>query len=223
MIRVITMLTKDDMTISNAISVFDSNKQAKTPCWGFKDVNISFDEAEKLGAKIRSSGKEFFLESLVNNVEDGIKVAKLALKLQPDYLISMEYYPEVHAMLKDTNIKLMPTCGRRAGSPRRMLYGSIQEIIDDANRIADKGVAGITLSVFRYVDGDPIELTSRFVKAVKVPLIVSGSINSEERLDFIKKVNPWGFTCGTALFDDSFGSNRTIAEKLDYIGDYLQK
>lgn len=223
MTRIITMLTHDDMTIENAHEVYLANRRAKTPCWGFKDVNISAADAEKIGAKIMSDGKEFFFESLVDNPEDGMKAAELAARLHANYLTSMEYYPEVHEMLKPTGVKFIPTCGRRAGHPRRMLYGTIDEIIGDARRIVAKGVDGICLSVFRYADGNPIELASRFVKEVDAPLIVSGSINSDERLDFIKDVNPWGFTVGSALFEDSFGADRTVAEKLDYIWDYLNK
>lgn len=212
-----------DMTLANAAEVYADSKQAKTQCWGFKDVNISFDKAKALGNAMMQDGKEFFLESLVNNEEDAMKVAQFAIDIGANYLISMEYYPSVHALLKGTQVKFMPTCGRRAGHPRRMLYGTIEEIIADAKRVLSFGVDGICLSLFRYVDGDPLELASRFVKEVDAPLIISGSINSDERLDFIRKVNPWGFTIGSALFEDNFGAEKSVAEKLDYVTDYVNR
>jgi hypothetical protein len=224
MIRIIAMLTHDDKTVSNAAEVYEANKHAKTLCWGFKDVNMSIDGAKKLSAAMKSDKKEFFFESLVDNEEEGLKSAKLAIECNADYLTAMEYYPSVHELLKPTKVKFFPTCGKRKklpGSSRRMLHGTIDEIIADANKIASKGVDGICLSVFRYLDGDPIELAKRFVKEVNIPLIVSGSINSDERLDFIKDVNPWGFTIGSALFTDDLGAGKSVAEKLDYIYDYL--
>jgi len=215
------MLTHDDQTVKNALEVYKTNKHTKTPCWGFKDINISSKDAKLLSSCILKDKKEFYFESLVDNEKDALKIAKLAIECKANYLTSMEYFESVHELLKPTSVKFFPTCGRREGHPRRMLYGSIEEIISDAKRIAIKGVDGICLSVFRYMEGDPIELTKRFVDEVDIPLVVSGSINSDDRLDFIKKVKPWGFTIGSALFDSNFGEEKSIAEKLDYIYDYI--
>lgn len=221
MIRVLTMLTHDDQTVENPIEVYKSNRHAKTQCWGFKDINISTEDAKELSKLIRADKKELYFESLVDNEKDAIKIAKVAIECNAEYLTAMEYFESVHAMLKAANVKFIPTCGIRKGVPRRMLYGTIDDIINHANEIAKHGVEGICLSVFRYVDGDPIELAKRFVKEVDAPLVVSGSINSDERLDFIKDVKPWGFTIGSALFDSDFGEDRSIVEKLDYVFEYI--
>ncbi len=221
MIRVLAMLTKDDQTVENAFEVYQKNKNAKTPCWGFKDINISIESAKILAEQILRDEKEFFFESLVREEEEAIDITKLAIECNADYLTAMEYFDSVNDLIKDTKVKYFPTCGKRGGYPRRMLYGTIDEIINDAKRIALKGVDGICLSVFRYEDGDPIELTKRFVNEVDIPLVVSGSINNDERLDFIREVKPWGFTIGTALFDDSFGPEKSIQKKLDHIYNYV--
>ncbi|MCK4349141.1 MAG: hypothetical protein KAW47_11050 [Thermoplasmatales archaeon] len=221
MIRIIAMLTHDDQTVENALEVYEASKQVKTPCWGFKDININAKDAKILSSHILRDKKEFYFESLVSSEEGALKIAKLAIECKADYLTSMEYFESVHELLKPTTVKFFPTCGRREGHPRRMLYGSIEEIIADANRIVMRGVDGICLSVFRYMDGDPIELAKRFVNEVDVPMVVSGSINSDERLDFIKEVKPWGFTIGSALFDSDFSLEKSVAEKLDYIYDYI--
>ena len=54
-------------------------------------------------------------------------------------------------------------------------------------------------------------------------MIVTGSISNTERLEFVKKLKPWGFTIGSALFDDSFGAFETISDKIDYILEELSK
>lgn len=223
MTKVIAMLTNDDLTVADAEDVYAKNKQAKTLDWGFKDNNMTLERARLLGRAMQNDGKIFYFESLAASEANCIEATKMALELKPDCFTALEYSSSVHKMLSGSNIKFFPTCGRRAGYPRRMLYGTIEEIIADANRIIDKGVDGVCLSVFRYEDGDPIELAKRFVSEVKAPTIISGSINSDARLDFIREVRPWGFTVGSSLFQKDFGENRTIAEQLDYISDYIAK
>jgi len=99
-----------------------------------------------------------------------------------------------------------------------MLYGTHQEIIDDAKRILGyEGVAGICLSVYRYCDGNPEAMAMEFVQSIDKPMIVTGSIGDEKRLNFVKNMKPWGFTIGSALFDDSFGHFEHISDKLDHI------
>lgn len=104
-----------------------------------------------------------------------------------------------------------------------MLYGTVESIIADAKRISEYGVDGICLSVYLYADGDPEEIAKRFVKEIKIPFLITGGINNDHRLDFIKEAQPWDFTIGSALFADNFGGNNTVAEKLDYVVDYLNK
>ena len=83
--------------------------------------------------------------------------------------------------------------------------------------LAYDGVEGICLSVYRYVDGDPEAMAAEFVASVDKPLIITGSIGNDKRLEFVKNLKPWGFTIGSALFDDSFGRYAHIYEKLDAI------
>ena len=82
---------------------------------------------------------------------------------------------------------------------------------------------GICLSVYRYQDGDPEEMAMEFLKNVDSPMIITGSIGNDERLEFVKNLKPWGFTIGSALFDDSFGHYDKIADKIDAIMEKLEK
>lgn len=220
-IHVISMLTNHDKTIPNAQEVFEANKDTTVKCWGFKDVGIDQEKSARLVAAMQAAEKTTFLEPLVDDPEECLKAAQFAVDCGFDYLISMVYEERSAQLLKANGIKYFPTCGRREGLPR-MLYGTYEEIIEDAKRILDKGVDGICLSIYRYVDGDPEKLVSEFLRQIDMPFIIAGGINNTERLDVVKKLSPWGFTIGSALFDSSFGDGNRIAEKLNDIKQYVE-
>ncbi len=219
-VRVIAMLTHNDKTIPDAQEVFEKNKQTKALCWGFKDIGIDVESSKQLVAKMKQAGKMTFLEPLVETEEECIAAAELAVLCKFEYLVGMAFYEKAADILKAGGVKYFPTCGKRAGLPR-MLYGTVESIIADAKRILDYGVDGICLSVYRYKDGSPEDMAHEFVKQVNAPLIIAGGINNETRLDFVKALNPWGFTLGSALFTDDFGAERNPCEKLDYVKEYL--
>lgn len=151
-INLIAMLTNHDKTVPGAKSVFEENRFAKTGCWGFKDVGIELSDAKALVASMKAEGKTTFMEPLIESEEGCLEAAQFAIDCGFEYVIGMEFYESVAQKLKGTGIQYFPTCGRRAGIPR-MLYGTVQEIIDDAKRILSvDGVAGylpIGLSLLR--------------------------------------------------------------------------
>lgn len=220
-VNVIAMLTNNDKTVENALDIFERNRHSIVQCWGFKDIGIKLEDAVVLVEAMKAAGKTTFLEPLVETEEECLAAANFAVKCKFDYLVAMMFFESAWKVLRENNVKFIPTCGKRAGLPRK-LYGTPESIIADAQRIASRGVDGIGLSVYRYVDGDPEEMARQFVRNVKIPMIISGSINSEKRLDFVKSLQPWGFTIGSALFDDSFCKERSIQEKLDYLQNYLK-
>ena len=96
MIRTIAMLTHNDQTVDNAKDVYIPNRGAKTNNWGFKDINISKDEARELANMMRADGKELFYESLEHDAEKALESAKFAVECNFDYIIGMEYFENVH-------------------------------------------------------------------------------------------------------------------------------
>lgn len=214
-IKLIAMLTNHDKTVPDAVRVFEENKGSKTDCWGFKDIGIEIAEAQRLVERMKAEGKTTFMEPLVESEEECLKAAQFAIDCKFEYVVGMAFHESVAKKLAGTGIKYFPTCGRRAGIPR-MLYGTHQEIIDDAKRILSyDGVDGICLSIYRYQDGDPEAMAMEFAESIDKPMIITGSISNDQRLEFVKKMKPWGFTIGSALFDDSFGHYEQISDKID--------
>ena len=91
-------------------------------------------------------------------------------------------------------------------------------MVEEAQRLKEKGVFGIDLLGYRYID-DAEQLISDMVSKTGLPICVAGSIDSYERLQFIKNVQPWTFTIGSAFFDNKFGTS--IAEQINNVCDFI--
>ena len=202
-VNLIVFLTKDDKTVPNALDIFKENKQKQTSYWGFKDTGIDSNQAKKLYTEMKNAGKTVFFESLAEDKKSGLDAAKFAVEVNCDYLIGMQYFSAVHDYLKENGIKFYPTCGARSGIPR-MLHGSIADVVNDGKKVRDTGVDGLCLSMYRFTGGDPEKLAEEFIATIDVPVIVTGSINSQQRLDAIKRLGPWGITIVSAFFNQKF-------------------
>lgn len=218
MIELIAMLTHNDKTVSNARSVFADAVDAPTQHWGFKDTGLPTEELALVARDMKQAGKTVHFESLEEDESACLAAADFAVREQLDYLIGMAYHASVAKVLAQGGVGYLPTCGARSGIPR-MLHGTIDEIVADANRVRID-VDGVTLSLYRWTDGDPEALGEAFIGSVQGPVVITGSINSVQRMDTIAKLAPWGITVGSALFDDVF-SKGTFAAGLTYMRTYL--
>ena len=217
--KMIIMLTYDDKTVSNALEIFDQCKELPVECWGFKNVGLPVEKIKKLVVDMKEVKKTTFLEVVTYNEKSCLDAAKLALECQFDYFTGSLYFESVHNLLKGKPIKYFPFCGKVSGSPS-ILEGSIQEIIDDAKLMEEKGVDGFDLLAYRFVE-DAEKLAQQFIKSIKIPVVLAGSINSFDRLDKIKQYNPWGFTIGTAFFDKKFVKSGSFKEQIIKVLSYL--
>ena len=214
MVAVIGMLTNQDRTVSNARDVFLAAANAPTEYWGFKDTAISVEDAIALAGAMRDDGKKVVFELFAEDEADCLTAARFAIEQDCELLIGCAFHASVAALLKGSPVRYLPTFGRRSGVPR-FLFGSEQEILDDALRILGGGADGLSLSMYRYRDGSPEKLALAILERVKPnPVIITGSINSFARLKAVREIQPWGLTVGTALFDEAFGSGLDWAEQI---------
>lgn len=218
MTELIAMLTHDDKTVENARAVFESAVEAPTKHWGFKDTGLSQKELALLARDMKQAGKTVHFESLEEEESACLAAAQFAITEGLDYLIGMAYHPSVADLLSTSGVGYFPTCGARSGVPR-MLHGTISEIVADARSVRSS-TDGVTLSLYRWTDGDPADLGEAFIRDVPSPVIVTGSINSEKRLDEIARLAPWGITVGSAIFDDAFGIG-SFDSTLKWMREYL--
>jgi hypothetical protein len=220
MVNLVVMLTYNDQTVKDAIEVFDSAKDLDVQHWGFKNIGLPEPEMKQLVKNMKDAGKTTYLEVVTYTEDECLSAAKLAIDYGFDCLMGTLYYPSVGKLVKG-KIKYFPFCGHVWNNPS-ILGDDIDGIISDANYLKELGCDGIDLLAYRFV-GDPVALINRYTKEVSLPTCIAGSIDSFERLDYMKQVNPWGFTCGSALFNKKFVPNGSFRDNLKAINDYIKK
>lgn len=211
----IFMLTHEDVTVENALEVYDEVRNTGLRYVGFKDVGPSFETLKELAQTIHEGGHEVMLEVVSERREDELRSARAALDLGVDYLLGGTHADEVAEIVAGTGVRYCPFPGRIVGHPS-LLRGGIEEISDSARKLAAmEEVWGLDLLAYRY-DGDVDALVRSVVDAVDVPVIAAGSVDSAEKIGRLSDAGVWGFTVGSAIFDGTFtgGSVRERVERV---------
>src|SRR3954468_11406938 len=199
MIEFIFMLTRDDVTLSDAREIYASIAQTGVRHVGCKDIGLPTDELRALMDDIRSNGHETWIEVVSETEEDTLASARAAADIGPDHLIGGTLIEPVQEILAGTGVKFWPYVGQIVGHPC-LLRGTIEEIVEDTKRAAALGVDGINLLAYRY-DGDVEALTRAVVNATEKPVICAGSVDRLERIRTLDDCGAWAFTIGTAALD----------------------
>lgn len=220
-VNVIAMLTQNDVTVPNALAVFEEHKGAQTPYWGFKDDGISFEEGAVLAEAMKTAGKTVVYEPLVDSEEGALRAAEFAVRVGADYVLGL-HYPSVARIYREKDIKFFPPFGRR--TPDQKLLGTMDELLQAALRVLEQDAYGVRISAYRYIDGDPEALAAHIVtelNKINKPFLITGSINDFDRLGTVKRLSPWGITIGGALFEPDKLGGGSIQEKLDRVTAFL--
>src|SRR3954451_10803019 len=212
MIEFIFMLTRDDVTLSDAREVYASIAQTGVRHVGCKDVGLPTEELKALMDDIRSNGHETWIEVVSETEEDTLASARAAAEIRPDHVIGGTLIEPVQEILAGTGVKFWPYVGQVVGHPC-LLRGTIKEIVADARHAAGLGVDGINLLAYRY-DGDVEALVRAVVDAVDVPVICAGSVDSAERIRALDRCGAWAFTIGTAALDGALVEGAPLSGQL---------
>lgn len=219
--KIIVMLTCNDVTVKNAKEIFESCKDLPVKNWGFKDVGLPPEEMKELCTLMKKSGKTTFLEVVTYSEDECMRGAKLAVECGFDHLMGTIFYDSVNTYIRTTPLKYMPFVGEVSESPS-ILKGTTAGMLAQEAKYKAEGAFGTDLLGYRYVDGDPEVLSSEFLSQCQLPCVLAGSIGSDERLDIVRKMNPWGFTMGSALFNKNFVKNGTFRENLEHVIYYIK-
>lgn len=219
--KLVTMLTNNDETVKNAKDVFLECADLNCEYWGFKDVGLEPQEMKDLVQEMKKRKKITCLEVVTLTEPECLAAAKLALECEFDYLMGTVYYPSVGALMKGKRTKFSPFCGKVYGHPS-ILEGTPEEIAADGKRLESLGVNALDLLAYRNKN-KPEEVIKKLLQAVKIPVIVAGSIDSYERLDRMKELNPFGFTIGSAFFNKEFVPGGSFRKQMKAVIAYLEK
>jgi len=217
----IFMLTHHDVTVPNALEVFNKIKDTGISCVGFKDIGLSTKELAELVHFLRREEKSVFMEVVSETEETTMQSVKTAVKLGVDYLIGGTHVEPTLQMLKGSGIKYFPYVGKVVGHPC-LLRGTIEEIVRAAKRVEVLGVDGINLLAYRF-DGDVNRLMLSVRDAVDIPIIVAGNINSFERIRKVTELGVFGFTIGGAVFEKRFIPKGDLREQIIAVIEEVKK
>ena len=215
----VVMLTYDDQTVENAYEIFDKCKDTSAEYWGFKEKPIPLDEMKKLFAYMKACGKKTALEVVEYTEKECLEGAQMAVECGCDMLMGTVFFDSINEFCKQHNLKYCPFVGDLRDRPT-VMEGDVDNMISDAKYYLSKGAYGIDLLGYRYT-GDAYALIEKFISSVDSPVCVAGSINSYERLDEIKKINPDSFTIGSAFFNHCFGDN--FADQIETVCKYMEQ
>ena len=216
MSELIVMLTHNDVTVPNALEVFTSCRDLPVKYWGFKDHGLEPAAMKQLVDVMKANGKTTFLEVVSYTEEECMRGARLGVECGFDYLLGTLYFDSVYEYVKKTDLKYCPFVGKVSQTPS-ILEGTVEEMLTQEAEFAAKGIYGTDLLGYRYTGEHVDEFCAAFVKGAKHPVCLAGSIGSEERIATVKKMNPWTFTMGSALFAKNFVKNGTFRENLEYV------
>jgi NAD(P)H-dependent flavin oxidoreductase YrpB (nitropropane dioxygenase family) len=212
MIEFIFMLTRDDVTLADARSIYASVAGTGVRHVGCKDVGLPKDELAALMDDIRAHGHKTYLEVVSETEEATLASARAAAEIRPDHLIGGTLIEPVQEIIAGTGIRFFPYVGRVVGHPC-LLRGTIEEIVEDARRAEALGVDGINLLAYRY-DGDVEALVRAVVEATDLPVICAGSVDSAARIEALDRCGAWAFTIGTAALDGVLVEGEPLAGQL---------
>jgi hypothetical protein len=209
------MLTKEDRTVPDAARIYESLARTPLRYIGFKDIGLPVEELVLLAAAMKRDGKEVMLEVVSTSREAEIRSLEAAVEIGVDYLLGGRHAEDAVRILKGTNIKYFPFAGHTEGHPTR-LVGTVDEIVDDARKLAAlPGVHGLDLLAYRFA-GDVEQLAAHVVQSVDIPVLAAGSIDSDERVQAMRRCGVWGFTVGSAVFDGDFLTD-PVAQQIENI------
>lgn len=214
----IVMLTYEDQTVKNAYEIFDTYKDSDAEYWGFKEEPLPLPQMKELYAYMKQCGKKTVLEVVAYTQEKCLEGARMAAECGCYLLMGTVYSDAVNEFCKEKGIKYMPFVGEIYGRPS-VLEGSCENMIRQAKEYLAKGVYGFDLLGYRYT-GDAVSLNEEFVRAIDAPVCIAGSINDYQRLNEIRKADPWAFTIGSAFFDDKFGGS--FGEQINKVCQYIK-
>jgi hypothetical protein len=214
----VLMLTERDVTIPDAMDVYQTVTGTGLRYVAFKDVGADHGMLGDLTGAAREDGLQTLLE-IADVTEAGQDAGvDLALQLDVDIVVGT-WRPESAAALgSGGQPAYFPFVGSISGSPLQM-HGGLADLAADVSELAaNAGVAGAVLMPYRQKEHSPGELMSGVIRAADLPILVAGGVESSEQIVAIERAGAWGFTMGGGALqhrhEDAEGVRRKVLETL---------
>jgi 4-hydroxythreonine-4-phosphate dehydrogenase len=216
----IFMLTREDATVPDAVESYTAVRDLDLRWVGFKDVGVGVGVLRELADRIRADGRKVALEVVSLDVESELRSAEVALDIGVNLLMGGTHPEAVLPLLRESNVLYYPFAGTVVSHPS-ILRGPVEEIVASASEFsALPGVHGLDLLAYRY-EGDVPRLMASVVRAASVPVVVAGSIDTDDKIRSVSDSGAWAFTVGSAAFDGAFPAPPSLRDQLIHVIDVL--
>lgn len=205
----IFMLTREDQTVEDCLTVFEEIRDVGVRHIGFKDVGAERETLEELNRRIKESGAVSYMEVVATSPEEVLRSAKAAREIGVDRLMGGTDLDAVLEILEGSGIGYYPFPGRPAGHPTKL--GGTPDLIEDHCRhFTERGCAGADLLAFRATEADPLELVRAARRGLgdDGELVVAGSVDGAARIRALAQAGADAFTIGSAAFDGAFSPRK---------------
>jgi hypothetical protein len=214
------MLTKNDVTIPDALEVYGEVASRLTPAElpyvGFKNNGLPPAGIRDLGRRIVDDGRKLVIEIVGADPGTERASAELALELGAEVLIGGTHTEDVLAVIGGSGIGYHPTAGDVDREPGRV-HGSIDDIVAQATTLlATPGVSGLMVLGYRYV-GDTDQLLERIAALPEIKVVNAGSVDSAARIGRLADLGYWAFTIGSAVLDLALPAAPDLESQLRWV------
>jgi hypothetical protein len=210
----IFMLTRNDATIENCLTIIDEIAPLNLAHIGFKDIGADLATLRALNARIKSRGATSYLEVVATGDDAALNAARMAAEIGVDRLLGGKLVEQTLEILKGTSIAYYPFPGQPTGHPTK-LGGTPDDIRSDCETYAALGCAGADLLAYRATEADPLVLTraARLGLGART-LICAGGVDSPARIAALRDAGCDAFTIGSAAFDLAFSKAPDLTGQL---------
>jgi hypothetical protein len=213
----IFMLTRDDRTVDGALGAYRELAGTDLRLVGFKDVGVAADTLRALTDAIHEDGRTAFLEVVSTSRDEELRSIEAAIAAGVDYVLGGSHVDDALGLLAGTTLRYCPFPGTIEGHPSQ-LKGTVDEIAEHTAALTTRpGVSGVDLLAYRHRGVDPPTLVRAAVKASSGPVIVAGSIDSEERIREVADCGAWAFTIGGAILAGRLPGAPSLAAQVQWV------
>jgi hypothetical protein len=222
----IIMLTHNDVTVPDAIELFEQCKDIPITNWGIKDIGMNDEDIIKIGKLMKEAGKQSSYEIVDFSEASYERAAEIAVKGEYSYVACGHFNQKLSDTLAKYNIGYMPTLGILVHVPEPngpvLLVSDKDEMLSTARYALAHGAIGLDCPVYRSTlyDGDSLlpwlrnELPDAF-------LCCAGSVNGYSRIRLVSETGFDAFTTGSALFDGIYVQNGGFRENLEALSNFM--
>jgi hypothetical protein len=210
----VLMLTEKDVTIPDALEVYENLAVDVLRNIAFKDVGVNRRTAQDLTDAAHADGRSVLLELADMSDRGQEQGFQLAMDLGVDRVVAGWRADFASTVAADGALEYWPFLGSLCGSPL-VLDGTPDELAVQASELSGvAGVSGLVLMPYRQTAYDAVALVGRTSAAAAVPVLVAGGVRDAAQIDDIAGAGGWGFTMGGAALADRHADPASVSRRV---------